>query len=57
VQLEGLGEIKAQRSRWFRSQKISVRVGEVLRLEEAETPEELTERLRRGVFDPARDSQ
>ncbi len=50
VRLEGLGEIKARHSRWFRSGKISVSVGQVLQLEQDRSPEELTDVLRRGVF-------
>ncbi|MBV9613655.1 MAG: AMP-binding protein [Acidobacteriaceae bacterium] len=51
VRLEGLGEIKARHSRWFRSGKISVHVGRILPLNPEKSPEELTEMLRRGVFD------
>lgn len=50
VRLKGLGEIKATKSRWFRSGEISVHVGEVVPLEPDKSPGELTERLRRGVF-------
>jgi len=51
VRLEGLGEIKARRSRWFRSGRISVSVGPVLTLKRDQSPEQLTEALRRAVFD------
>ena len=51
VRLDGLGAIKAQRERWFRSGKISVSVGSILQLEKSRSPEELTEVLRGGVFD------
>ena len=51
VRLDGLGEIKARRERWFRSGKISVSVGSILQLEKSRSPEELTEMLRGGVFD------
>jgi long-chain acyl-CoA synthetase len=50
VRLRGLGEIKATKGRWFRSGKISVDVREILPLEPDKSPEELTERLRKGVF-------
>jgi long-chain acyl-CoA synthetase len=50
VRLRGLGEIKATKARWFRSGTISVHVGNVLALNPAETPSELTERLRKGIF-------
>ncbi|MGA8030736.1 MAG: AMP-binding protein [Bryobacteraceae bacterium] len=51
VRLEGLGAIKAQRARWFRSGRIRVSVGEILPPETGKSPEELTEILRRAVFD------
>jgi long-chain acyl-CoA synthetase len=51
VRLKGLGEIKATGGRWFRSRNISVHVGDVLTLEPGKSPEELTERLRSGVFE------
>ena len=50
VRIEGLGEIKVQQGRWFRSGKISVHVEPVLELDPSKTPEELTEVLRRGVW-------
>jgi long-chain acyl-CoA synthetase len=50
VRLDGLGQIKAQKKRWFRSGEISVFVGEPLPPAPWESPEVLTERLRRGVF-------
>jgi len=50
VHLQGLGQIKAQRARWFRSGQISVSVGNILPPEPAGPPEELTKRLERGVF-------
>lgn len=50
VRLEGLGEIKATRGRWFRTGKIGVLVGEILRLDATKSPDELTEILRKGVF-------
>ena len=50
VHLQGLGEIKAKRERWFRSGRISVSVGKILPPEPAKPPEELTKVLERGVF-------
>jgi long-chain acyl-CoA synthetase len=50
VRLKGLGGIKATKSRWFRSGRISVHVGEILALQQHQSPEELTERLRQGVL-------
>lgn len=51
VRLEGLGEIKVQHSRWFRSGKIAVSVGSVLSLSSDRPPDELTKLLRDSVFD------
>ncbi len=51
VRIRGLGELKATGERWFRSGRVTVSVGEVLALDAGKTPEELTEILRRGVFD------
>jgi long-chain acyl-CoA synthetase len=51
VRLSGLGEIKSQRGRWFRTGKISVSVFEPLPAEPSASAGELTERLRRAVFD------
>jgi long-chain acyl-CoA synthetase len=50
VRLQGLGEMKARRERWFRSGRISVSVGTVLQPEPSGSPEELTKVLERGVF-------
>lgn len=50
VRLRGLGELKATKARWFRSGKISVRVGNILTARPEESPGELTERLRKSVF-------
>ena len=50
VRLRGLGELKATKARWFRSGKISVHVGNILLARPEESPGELTERLRKGVF-------
>jgi long-chain acyl-CoA synthetase len=52
VYLAGLGELKARGGRWFRSGKIGVRVGEVLSPNDDTSPEQLTEVLRRAVFNP-----
>lgn len=49
VYLHGLGQIKAQHERWFRTGNILVSVGEPLQLEAASTPQELTEVLRQGI--------
>ncbi|HEY7302779.1 MAG TPA: AMP-binding protein [Bryobacteraceae bacterium] len=50
VHLAGLGEIKAEGARWFRTGKITVSVGELLQVDPNKSPEELTEELRHGVF-------
>ncbi len=50
IRLHGLGKMKAQRGRWFRTGKISVSVGEVIPLPRDCSPEELTELLQKGVF-------
>ncbi|MFL6450590.1 MAG: AMP-binding protein [Bryobacteraceae bacterium] len=50
VWLEGLGEIKRTKGRWFRAGNITIHVREVLPLESDKSPGELTERLRRGVL-------
>ncbi len=50
VRLRGLGEIKAQHARWFRTGRISVSTGEILALDSSKSPEELTEILRHAVF-------
>jgi len=51
VRLSGLGEIKARKSKWFRTGTISVSVGAVLAADPAQSPADLTERLRRAVFE------
>ncbi len=53
VHLAGLGELKAKGQRWFRSGKIEVTVGPILRAEPSRSPEQLTEELREGVFGSA----
>ena len=50
VCIHGLGELKVSGERWFRSGKITVSVGEPLKLDSALSPEELTEQLRQAVF-------
>jgi long-chain acyl-CoA synthetase len=50
VHMAGLGEIKARGGPWFRTGKITVSVHEPLMLDSNKSPEELTERLRVGVF-------
>jgi long-chain acyl-CoA synthetase len=52
VRIDGLGEIKVSAERrWFRSGKVWVRVGDVLPLDGNASAEELTERMRKAVFD------
>lgn len=51
VRLRGLGEIKANRGRWFRTGTISVSVGEALVADSSQSPSALTERLRGAVFE------
>ena len=53
VHLAGLGELKAKGERWFRSGRIEVTVGPILRAEPSRSPEQLTEELREGVFGSA----
>ena len=50
VCIHGLGELKVSGERWFRSGKITVSVGEPLKLDPTLSPEELTEQLRQAVF-------
>ena len=50
VHLSGLGELKGQRTRWFRSGTIGVTVREILSLDKNRSPEQLTEALREAVF-------
>jgi long-chain acyl-CoA synthetase len=50
VRLRGLGAIKAEHARWFRSGRVSVSVGQVLPLDTGKSPEQLTETLRQAVF-------
>lgn len=51
VHLAGLGELKVEGKGWFRSGKITVTVKDVLPPDPNASPEELTERLRRAVFE------
>jgi long-chain acyl-CoA synthetase len=51
VRLSGLGEIKTRKGKWFRTGTISVSVGAALAPDLASSPAQLTERLRRAVFD------
>jgi long-chain acyl-CoA synthetase len=45
VALAGLSELKQQRKGWFRSGKLTVRVGEPIRFTQDDTPEQITSRL------------
>jgi len=49
VRLEGLGELKTS-GRWFRSGRISVRVGPLLPLDPSASVEALTKRLQSNIF-------
>jgi long-chain acyl-CoA synthetase len=49
VRIDGLGELKMS-GKWFRSGRVSVRVGEALMLNPQATPEQLTEQMREAVF-------
>jgi long-chain acyl-CoA synthetase len=49
IALIGLGEMRATRSRWFRSGKLAVHLGAVVPFEEGADPSELTQRLERAV--------
>jgi long-chain acyl-CoA synthetase len=51
MRLEGLGQLKAQGGRWFRSGRISVAARALLPLDQSESPRDLTERLRAAVLD------
>ena len=52
VRIDGLGELKRNRARkWFRSGTLSVRVGDPLEAEVGASPEQLTELMRRAVFE------
>ncbi len=45
VALVGLSELKQQRKGWFRSGRLTVRVGEAMRFTDDDTPEHITEAL------------
>jgi long-chain acyl-CoA synthetase len=45
VAMVGLGELKQRKRRWFRSGSLTIRVGELMRLEHGETPQDFTVRL------------
>jgi long-chain acyl-CoA synthetase len=45
VALVGLSELKQQRKGWFRSGKLTVRVGEPIQFTQEDTPEQITSRL------------
>ncbi len=45
VALVGLSELKQQRKGWFRSGKLTVRVGDPIRFAQDDTPEQITARL------------
>jgi long-chain acyl-CoA synthetase len=49
VAIRGLGELKAQRRRWFRSGRIEVHIGHPLRFAPDETDVAVTERLHAEV--------
>ena len=51
VRLEGLGEIKVRRSRWFRAGNIGISIGRILPAQDEKPPEELTEVLLQGVIE------
>jgi long-chain acyl-CoA synthetase len=50
VRIEGLGEIKAQRRRWFRTGTVVVHMRDVVPPQPEKSADELTETLRRAVF-------
>jgi len=49
VRIDGLGELKSA-GKWFRTGRLSVRVGEALPLDQNSTPEQLTEQMRHAVL-------
>jgi long-chain acyl-CoA synthetase len=49
VALIGLGEMRESKSRWFRSGKLEVHVGEAVAVEEGEEPAQLTARLEESL--------
>ena len=50
VRIEGLDELKARHSHWFRSGKVFVTAHEILHLKANETSKQLAKRLQQGVF-------
>jgi long-chain acyl-CoA synthetase len=51
VRLEGLGELKTRGGRWFRTGSITVRVSDLIPAQPEKSPEELTDILRKAVFE------
>jgi long-chain acyl-CoA synthetase len=51
VALVGLGEVKRSGGHWFRSRRLTVRVGEPIPYDAARTPEETTQKLQAAMFD------
>ena len=49
VVLKGLGDLKHQKSGWFRSEKLTIHVGKVLPFEEGAAPGEVTRSLQEAV--------
>jgi long-chain acyl-CoA synthetase len=47
--LIGLGEMRAGKTRWFRSGRLEVHVGQALNIEEGTEPEQLTARLEESI--------
>ncbi len=47
--LVGLSELKQQRKGWFRSGKLTVRIGEPIRFTQDDSPEQITARLYEAV--------
>ncbi len=51
VRIDGLGELKVSADKkWFRSGQVSLQVGDALDLDPTDSPEQLTEQMRRAVF-------
>jgi long-chain acyl-CoA synthetase len=49
VAMIGLGELKQRRRRWFRSGTVTIRVGEPIKMQPGESPQEFTARLEAQV--------
>jgi len=45
VALRGLGELKREGSRWFRSERLTILVGEPMRIDRSLSAEEITKLL------------